>query len=107
MKKKREQIREQHAMLEAAAQRMGLVTDQMLKRAAKKKRGGSLLIAGALAAFLMGCAAPKPRQETTPPAAECCRYCTNSKACGNGCIPYENQCHQPPGCACTVGVRAP
>lgn len=57
------------------------------------------LTASAMLATL-GCA-------TTPAAAEpkCKRYCTNSKACGDGCIPYEHQCHKPPGSACTVSVH--
>lgn len=42
----------------------------------------------------------------TPTTAEacqadgCCRHCTNSQPCGNSCIPWGKQCHQPPGCAC-------
>ncbi len=30
----------------------------------------------------------------------CCRHCTNSQPCGNGCISWNFTCHQPPGCAC-------
>ncbi len=31
---------------------------------------------------------------------DCCRTCTTSQACGDGCIPLASMCHQPPGCAC-------
>lgn len=30
----------------------------------------------------------------------CCKTCSNSKPCGNACIPVGNTCNQPPGCAC-------
>ncbi|GEM_PF-2469688 len=30
----------------------------------------------------------------------CCKYCTNSKACGDSCISANKTCHKPPGCAC-------
>lgn len=56
-----------------------------------------------LAAVAMACATVKEPQ--TEGTKTCCRYCTNSKACGDGCIPYENTCHKPAGCACTVKVH--
>lgn len=30
----------------------------------------------------------------------CCRVCRTGKACGDSCIPVENTCNTPPGCAC-------
>lgn len=30
----------------------------------------------------------------------CCKTCTNSKPCGNSCIPTTSTCNQLPGCAC-------
>lgn len=46
-------------------------------------------------------------EDTAPaitPAVElsptCCRVCSAGKACGNGCIARDRQCHQPAGCAC-------
>lgn len=33
-------------------------------------------------------------------AAGCCRYCTNSCACGNSCISCSKACNVGPGCAC-------
>jgi len=32
----------------------------------------------------------------------CCKTCTNSKPCGNACIPQGSTCNQPPGCACAA-----
>lgn len=32
---------------------------------------------------------------------DCCKHCTNSKPCGDSCIPYNYTCHKPPGCACS------
>jgi hypothetical protein len=34
------------------------------------------------------------------PGPFCCRVCSNSQACGNGCIPWSHTCRQWPGCAC-------
>lgn len=31
---------------------------------------------------------------------QCCRVCTNSKACGDGCIALNKQCTKKRGCAC-------
>jgi competence protein ComEC len=36
----------------------------------------------------------------TPPA--CCKTCTNSKPCGDACIPKNNACTKAPGCACAA-----
>lgn len=45
--------------------------------------------------------APTPAPETRPtPRRNCCRVCTNGKACGNSCIARNRTCRQPPGCAC-------
>ena len=30
----------------------------------------------------------------------CCKQCTNSKPCGDTCIPTSSTCHQSGGCAC-------
>ncbi len=30
----------------------------------------------------------------------CCKYCKDSKPCGDSCIPKTSTCHQPQGCAC-------
>lgn len=54
-----------------------------------------------IAAAMLGCATAQPAQQ---PKA-CSKYCTNSKACGDSCIPYENTCHKPEGTACTVRVH--
>ncbi len=35
-----------------------------------------------------------------PLAFACCKVCSTSRACGNGCIAASYTCHQPPGCAC-------
>jgi hypothetical protein len=48
-------------------------------------------------------AIPAPAAMTPAPAKAapaCCRVCSNSKACGNGCISRTATCRQPPGCAC-------
>ena len=46
----------------------------------------------------------RPTLEDIPgrPASDdaCCRHCTNSQACGNGCVSWNFTCHQPMGCAC-------
>jgi len=34
----------------------------------------------------------------------CCRYCSTGKACGNACIPKNEVCKKPLGCACN-GIR--
>lgn len=40
-------------------------------------------------------------ESLSPEAARgCCKVCENSRACGDSCISYDKQCHQPPGCAC-------
>lgn len=39
-------------------------------------------------------------QDGAPAARECCKICTQGKACGNTCINRRYQCRQPPGCAC-------
>lgn len=31
----------------------------------------------------------------------CCKTCTNSKPCGDSCIPVDAECHQGEGCACS------
>lgn len=35
-----------------------------------------------------------------PTGSNCCRVCRDGKACGDSCIPRENQCNVGPGCAC-------
>lgn len=30
----------------------------------------------------------------------CCRTCATGKPCGDSCISAQDECHQPPGCAC-------
>lgn len=35
-----------------------------------------------------------------PAGGGCCKTCTNSKPCGNSCVPTTATCNQPPGCAC-------
>lgn len=37
---------------------------------------------------------------TGPAGGACCKTCTNSKPCGDACIPKANTCSKPPGCAC-------
>lgn len=39
---------------------------------------------------------PTPKTQ----GVSCCKECRNSTPCGNSCIPYGRQCHQPTGCAC-------
>ena len=34
------------------------------------------------------------------PPGRCKKVCTQGKACGNGCIPWRETCHLPPGVAC-------
>jgi hypothetical protein len=45
--------------------------------------------------------------DSTAPAAPsgsaCCKTCTNSKPCGDACIPKANACNKAPGCACAAG----
>jgi hypothetical protein len=31
---------------------------------------------------------------------QCCKVCKKGQACGDSCISWEKNCHQPPGCAC-------
>jgi hypothetical protein len=38
--------------------------------------------------------------QTQQPQQACCKFCSNSKACGDSCIPKDKQCYEPPGCAC-------
>jgi hypothetical protein len=50
---------------------------------------------------------PRPKPPTDTDASEaapdaCCRTCKKGKACGDGCIPREAECSQPPGCACNA-----
>lgn len=48
-------------------------------------------------------ATPNPQPTPTPtpdPGGGCCKTCTNSKPCGDSCIPYANNCNVGPGCAC-------
>jgi hypothetical protein len=30
----------------------------------------------------------------------CCQVCRSGKPCGDGCVPHDRTCSQPPGCAC-------
>lgn len=39
---------------------------------------------------------------TGPAGGACCKTCTNSKPCGDACIPKANTCGKPPGCACAA-----
>jgi competence protein ComEC len=39
---------------------------------------------------------------TGPAGGACCKTCTNSKPCGDACIPKANACSKPPGCACAA-----
>lgn len=41
--------------------------------------------------------ASTPTEESEP---YCCKQCRNSQPCGDSCISWDKQCHQPPGCAC-------
>ena len=34
------------------------------------------------------------------PVSPCCKVCSTGQACGNSCISWDSECHQPPGCAC-------
>ena len=47
-------------------------------------------------AALMSCEKATPRQSER----ECCRYCSEGKACGDSCIGKRFKCHKPRGCAC-------
>jgi hypothetical protein len=31
----------------------------------------------------------------------CCKVCTDSKPCGDSCIPRNQTCHEGAGCACS------
>jgi len=43
-----------------------------------------------------------PATPVEPVSPACCRVCSTGKACGNGCISRDRQCHQPAGCACNA-----
>jgi micrococcal nuclease len=43
-----------------------------------------------------------PDEPVSPPQTTCCKYCTNSKACGDSCISKSYTCHKDPGCACNT-----
>jgi competence protein ComEC len=36
-----------------------------------------------------------------PSGSACCKTCTNSKPCGDACVPKANACNKAPGCACS------
>lgn len=38
---------------------------------------------------------------------DCCAVCENSQPCGDSCIPEENECTAPQGCACSQAQTAP
>jgi len=41
--------------------------------------------------------------DSSPPTEDaCCKTCTNSKPCGDTCIPKANTCTKAPGCACAA-----
>lgn len=45
--------------------------------------------------------APQPKAPANEePAQECCVHCSTGKPCGDSCISQDQECHQPPGCAC-------
>lgn len=47
---------------------------------------------------------PAPYSPAPPPPggnSGCCKICTTSKACGDGCISPGKTCRKPPGCACS------
>jgi hypothetical protein len=44
-----------------------------------------------------------PEPANCIPAAQCCKICTSSQACGDSCIRRDFTCHQPRGCACDAG----
>jgi hypothetical protein len=45
---------------------------------------------------------PPPPPPADTPTGVCCKVCTNSQACGDGCISKSYTCHKPPGCACNA-----
>jgi hypothetical protein len=47
--------------------------------------------------------APEVRPVPAPKASGCCKRCTNSRLCGDSCIPADEVCHKPAGCACAGG----
>jgi hypothetical protein len=61
-----------------------------------------MMLAGLITATLaiMGAMTMRPTEAEACAADGCCKHCRNSQACGNSCIPYGRDCHQPPGCAC-------
>jgi hypothetical protein len=52
-----------------------------------------LMMASGTTPFILAC-------EDDGPTSNCCRVCREGKACGDSCIPRENQCDVGPGCAC-------
>ena len=59
-------------------------------------------IAGAMALLFVSFLshAPSAQAAGASSPASCCKVCTKSKACGNGCIAPGKVCRTPPGCAC-------
>jgi hypothetical protein len=62
-----------------------------------------LSLATATASLGSGSALPSSEPALGAPGASptaCCKMCTKGKACGNACIAQDENCQQPPGCAC-------
>lgn len=38
--------------------------------------------------------------DTALPVTDCCKVCTDSQACGDSCISWDDECSADPGCAC-------
>lgn len=47
-----------------------------------------------------GCLHPDAEHDSEAPDSACCKICRNGKACGNSCIPWNQNCQREPGCAC-------
>ena len=47
-----------------------------------------------------GCLHDGATEDSDAADSACCKMCRNGKACGNSCIPWDQQCHREVGCAC-------
>lgn len=69
----------------------------------KMRRMRQALFGAALAALIgagLGSLTAEARTRRKPPPPGCCKVCTDSKACGDSCIPWSATCRKGPGCAC-------
>ncbi len=53
-----------------------------------------------LFAFLLSCSLFEDDSNYSNSDDGCCKHCSKGKACGDGCISIDKECHQAAGCAC-------